>query len=324
MKGDRIMLDEIKKTINNYWWETKICLGKVKGSMLQNRFDFKNIKSIEIETFSFCNRQCWFCPNSFLDRHTGNIEMPEKLYLRILEQLAEINFSETLSFSRYNEPLSQKELILKRIRQARKFLPNATLTTNTNGDYVTQEYIDDLCTAGLNSLNIQYYLQENEEFSTINVLEYFEKLSAKIGLAYRICREQEGRIEIEFNHPKMKIIARARDFRKNGCTRGDSLETIAKTKRKTGCLVPYTAVFIDYNGCVMPCCNLRSDFPAHKKYILGDCNNEPLNEIFNNTKTLSFRKNVKGYPRIDMCKNCNFASGYYGYLKDLAYIRERQ
>lgn len=292
---------------------------------LRNDFDFKNIKSIEIETFSFCNRQCWFCPNSIIDRHSNNIEMKENLYLHILEQLAEINFSGTLSFSRYNEPLSQRALILKRIRQARDFLPNATLTTNTNGDYLSKDYIDDLCDAGLNVLNIQHYLQENEKFETDNIKKSFEKISKKIGSEYKVSREQHNRIEAEFNYPGMKITARARDFKKNGCTRGNSLETIAKRKRGTGCLIPYISVFIDYNGQVVPCCNLRSDFPSHTRFILGDCNSKKLREIFNNRKTRNFRKKVKeNPPRIDVCKNCNFCDDYELYLSDLNYVMERQ
>ena len=33
---------------------------------------------IEIEIFSYCNRKCWFCPNSFVDRRSENLIMPEE------------------------------------------------------------------------------------------------------------------------------------------------------------------------------------------------------------------------------------------------------
>lgn len=318
------MLNAIKEKMGECKWKCKIYLGKLKGSTLPNDFDFINLKNIEIETFSFCNRQCWFCPNSFIDRHTQNIEMSEKLYLSILEQLAEIHFAGTLSFSRYNEPLAKRELILTRIKQAREFLPNAILTTNTNGDYLTKDYIDALCDAGLNSLNIQHYLQKNEVFEAKSIKKSFAQVAEKLGLEYRISREISGRIEAEFIYPNMQITARARDFRKNGCTRGDSLTTIEKTNRSTGCLIPYIALYIDYNGQIVPCCNLRSDFAPHKRYVLGDCNNESLREIFNNKNTLTFRKNVKGWVHIDVCKNCKFHDGYVGYMEDMDYIRERQ
>lgn len=53
----------------------------------------KDLHLIEIELFSFCNRTCWFCPNSVIDRRSKNIEMSEKTYLSILEQLRDIEFN---------------------------------------------------------------------------------------------------------------------------------------------------------------------------------------------------------------------------------------
>ena len=104
----------------------------------------KNLKLIEIETFSFCNRKCWFCPNSFVDRISENNIMKESTYLGLIGQLSEIDFAGELTYSRYNEPLAKKDIILKRIRQARQRLPNATLRTNTNGDYLNRQYVEDL------------------------------------------------------------------------------------------------------------------------------------------------------------------------------------
>ena len=85
--------------------------------MKTNKEFFKeNLKLIEIETFSYCNRKCWFCPNAVIDRITTNNIMPEEVYLDLISQLQEINYSGELTYSRYNEPLSQRELIIKRIK----------------------------------------------------------------------------------------------------------------------------------------------------------------------------------------------------------------
>ena len=66
------------------------------------------LKLIEIETFSYCNRKCWFCPNSTIDRHSGSTAMPEEMYLSIINQLSEIDYSGEITYSRYNEPLAFK------------------------------------------------------------------------------------------------------------------------------------------------------------------------------------------------------------------------
>ena len=113
------------------------------------------LKLIEIEVFSFCNRKCWFCPNSYIDRKSDTVLLPETAYLSILDQLSEIDYDQEITYSRYNEPLSKKEIILKRISQAREYLPKAKLRTNTNGDYISLDYIHQLRDAGLNELFIQ-------------------------------------------------------------------------------------------------------------------------------------------------------------------------
>ena len=80
---------------------------------------------IEIEIFSYCNRKCWFCPNSFIDRKSENLIMPEEKYLSILQQLKDMNFEGEIAYSRYNEPLSHKDNFIKRLEQAREYLPKA-------------------------------------------------------------------------------------------------------------------------------------------------------------------------------------------------------
>src|SRR5262245_6641940 len=96
-----------------------------------------SVKVVEIEIFTYCNRACWFCPNSKIDRRSSNNYMDEALYLRILSELAEIDYCGIVNFNRYNEPLADR-VILDRLRQARALLPKATLQTYTNGDYLTR------------------------------------------------------------------------------------------------------------------------------------------------------------------------------------------
>lgn len=68
----------------------------------------QSVKLIEIEVASFCNRKCWFCPNSFVDR-TQNVRFDESVYAKIIKDLAQIDYSGMLNFHRFNEPLADKE-----------------------------------------------------------------------------------------------------------------------------------------------------------------------------------------------------------------------
>ena len=105
---------------------------------------FGNLKLAEIEIFNYCNRTCEFCPNETIDRKSKVIELPEACFLNTLQELKKDNFSGYVTFSRYNEPLSQDKLLKKRAKQVREYLPNVTLIFNTNGDFLSKRRLDGL------------------------------------------------------------------------------------------------------------------------------------------------------------------------------------
>jgi biotin synthase-like enzyme len=194
----------------------------------------KQLNLIEIETFSYCNRKCWFCANSIIDRHSSNNTMPEDMYLSILNQLSEIDYDKEITYSRYNEPLAYKEIILKRISQARKILPKAKLRTNTNGDYVTFEYINELRDAGLNELFIQQYLANNEQYDHVKMKKRMIEKIKKLGVEYVIISDVDNHrieydliIEGRFYEEDKKRNAHRERFVEFGCIKpektGDNL-----------------------------------------------------------------------------------------------------
>src|SRR5947207_599758 len=70
-----------------------------------------SVKFVEIETFTYCNRKCWFCPNATIPARqdkAGNRYMDEDLYLRILRDLGSIEYDGQIQFGRYNEPLADR------------------------------------------------------------------------------------------------------------------------------------------------------------------------------------------------------------------------
>src|SRR5271168_5224699 len=69
------------------------------------KFLFKKfVDLVELENHSYCNRTCWFCPNSFLDRRGPNLVMSDGLYSKVLDDLASIDYSGTLVWAGYHEP----------------------------------------------------------------------------------------------------------------------------------------------------------------------------------------------------------------------------
>src|SRR5215216_4357478 len=88
-----------------------------------------HVELVEVETTSYCNRTCSFCPNSFIDRRSEKLTMPETTWQAILEGLREVDYNGTIVWSRYSEPLSERR-ILDRIREVREAAPRIRVCIN--------------------------------------------------------------------------------------------------------------------------------------------------------------------------------------------------
>ena len=81
-------------------------------------------------------------------------------------------------------------------------LPKATLRTNTNGDYITRDYIEELCDIGLDQIWIQQYLANEERYEHSKVKEKMLTKLNKIGLPYETLVDIDGcKIEYDLSHP---------------------------------------------------------------------------------------------------------------------------
>tara|TARA_Y100001951_G_scaffold83919_1_gene73062 strand:- start:677 stop:1570 length:894 start_codon:yes stop_codon:yes gene_type:complete len=274
---------------------------------LTNKKLFKNnLKLIEIEIFSYCNRICWFCPNSFIDRRTTNIEMKDDHYEKILTDLAEIDYAGEITYSRYNEPLSHRDIFIRRIKRAREFLPNAILKTNTNGDYVTRDYIKELNDIGFNQLWIQQYLGKNEKYDHERMRKFMNNKVKKLDLDYTVLTDIENcRLEYDLLYGNMTIHLRARNFELDGSSRGEAVPLAQGYVRTQLCEQVHNNMYIDYNGTVMICCALRSDVPRHENGIMAHVDNDRLWDIWRNEKYEPWRKHhMKNGPKKGVCKSC--------------------
>jgi len=280
----------------------------ITGDKMDTKQWFKNqLKMIEIEVFSYCDRKCWFCPNSFIDRQSTNILLDTDQYLNILEQLKEIDYDQEITYSRYNEPLSHKAIILERISQARQYLPKAKLRTNTNGNFLTTEYIYELRDAGLNELFIQQYLANDEEYDHFRVKSRMLKKISRLDLDAKLITDIPGqRIEYDLSIPGMTIHIRARNFAIEGTSRTDEVAEYNKDYVRTApCMQPFNNMYIDYNGYVMVCCNTRSDIPEHANGVMAHVSEDKLWNIYMKEKYNSWREHLKDEsPKSGICSGC--------------------
>tara|TARA_R100000005_G_C4983019_1_gene192195 strand:- start:692 stop:1564 length:873 start_codon:yes stop_codon:yes gene_type:complete len=278
----------------------------------------QQLKMIEIEVFSFCNRQCWFCPNSYIDRRTVNNIMPVDNYLNILNQLKEIDYDQEITYSRYNEPLSHREIITERISQARNILPNAKLRTNTNGDYVTKDYIEELRDCGLNELFIQQYLANDELYDHEKIKSKMLKKMNFLGLEYDVITDiPNHRIEYDIKISGITVHLRARNFSIEGTARTKKVLTFNDEYIRTqSCKQPFNNMYIDYNGSVVVCCNTRSDIPEHENGVMGNIQDQKLWDIYSSNRYDYWREHLKDdSPKSGICEKCKIDVNFNEFIE---------
>jgi radical SAM protein with 4Fe4S-binding SPASM domain len=264
---------------------------------------FNDVRMVEIEISNYCNRTCSWCPNSFIDRRSNKIDMDEYLYLKILKELRDKNYSGTISYSRYNEPTADKDLLIKRLNQARELVPGARLVTNTNGDYITKDLLDRI---EIDELSIMDYDNKGEEaiISKMNKfgIDILKKVKNNI---YGVFNRSNGRvikIVYSVNWPKEASIG----------NRGTSLKEYIKDGERTKpCYEPTYFIGVDYTGAIVPCCEFRGDYNPHSEMVLGNVNDSSLQEIYESPKATKFRSDVADSKFGNFCKYCTKGEGRY-------------
>jgi radical SAM protein with 4Fe4S-binding SPASM domain len=281
---------------------------KTAGSRAESKAVFaSSVRQVELEVSTYCNRTCWFCPNSRIDRRSTNHYMDEGLYLRILSELAEISYGHIITYNRYNEPLADR-IILQRLRQARTALPQACLSTATNGDYLTRPYLDELQDAGLNRLFIMTYLGNDEPFSDASMLTRMTSKALELGLRCEFTEATAGvRYSAALTYHGMDVYLEARNFAVVGTDRG-KLVAMPPYVRTSWCPVVFTDLVIDWNGRVVPCCNIRSDAPEHANYVVDDLSTgRSIFESFAASNLVNWRRSLFNFeskqPPCDSCRH---------------------
>jgi radical SAM protein with 4Fe4S-binding SPASM domain len=268
----------------------------------------QNLKGIEIEIHNYCNRRCSFCSNRFADR-SEYMELDENAYMNVIKDLASIAFCGVVSFSRYNEPLAKPKLLKQRVNQARHWLQENKLVLNSNGDFLNAENLEGL---NINELSVMDY----DNRGSARCLRRLEEFGAEI---------IDCRSDCILAHFKKITIAYFTNWLE--CAelydRGGALQDLSISQRAVPCLYPSRYAAIDFNGNVMPCCDLRSDIEDHKSFVLGNVENQSILDILSSEKAKVFQVRMAGQPPYPgPCEHCQRKLGRYirddpGILYDL-------
>ena len=266
-------------------------------------------RMVELEIHSYCNRVCPWCPNRDGSRkhHT---EMPERMYMKILNELKDNGFNGVVSYSRYNEPMSHPELFKKRVAQAKHTLPNSLLVSNTNGDYLSFDNLNGLL---IDELTVMDYECKGERACmtkmmscgiTIDKVDYPYIHGRFYGMKVLYFVDWTKHVELEDRGGSLNL-SQDRIIKKMKCKNDNTIRTRA-------CFEPTYFIGIDYDGNVTPCCHIRAE--NHIPYVLGNVGSDSLVDILRSERACLIRDTAQDGRMIQVlspCQHCQKDEGRY-------------
>jgi hypothetical protein len=271
------------------------------------------VVNVVVEISSHCNRACSYCPVSKVDRASTNKLLPSSIYELILRDLAEISYSEGLCLNLYNEPTSNKALLLERVARAREVLPNARIYFSSNGDYLDRDYVRELAEAGLSELYISVHAPAGKPYDDAYAATRFNDLSRRLEKAIKIDTLRAGEtIQGHVKVEKLPIKIFATNYYTLGSNRGESvaLAPDAWFRRSAPCSRPFNDFTVSYDGTLFPCCQMFVDFSEHaERYAIGKLTDFPtIFAAYASEAMAGWRKELLRFgPKLSPCATCTEA-----------------
>lgn len=236
-----------------------------------------------IETINRCNSTCEFCCANKNAETRPFCRMEQDLFEKIIDQIAEWDYSGYISLFANNEPFMDTRVVDLH-RYIREKLPKAKIKVFTNGLLLTVEKFREIAPY-VDLLIINNYC-ENRKLHK-NVRELYDYLKANPKLHENID------VQINVRYIKEVLTNRA----------GTAPNKKASVKSiKEPCLFPYTDMVVYPNGIVGICC-----CDVKEVTNLGDLNKETVQQVWNGEKAEKFRKQLmNGRNGHKFCAHCDF------------------
>jgi len=264
---------------------------------------------IQIQTVSWCNRSCAFCPSGKFP--VEKTFMPVEVYHRIIDQLCKLDFDGRISPYLMNEPLLDKRLP-ELIAYTRERCPRSWIAINSNGDALSEDLACRLFDAGLNSLDVNAYDSSTQYQAYVTLAEHVVARRSAV-----TC--QVGYSDPTFNGagmPRSSKIIHCRDmafweprFLSKQATPDlqNRSGNVPGSRRLTeplalGCPRPFEQMYLNYRGVAVLCCN-----DWRFEVTMGDTATSTLAEIWHNARYQAYRHHLQQNSRaMPLCDTCDF------------------
>jgi MoaA/NifB/PqqE/SkfB family radical SAM enzyme len=264
---------------------------------------------IQIQTVSWCNRSCAFCPSGKFP--VAKTFMPLAVYHRVIDQLRALKFSGRISPYLMNESLLDKRLP-ELIAYARQQCPESWIAINTNGDALSESLAERLFEAGLNCMDVNAYDDTSQYETHMAMAERVVARHPEIQLT-------SGYLDPNFNAtdlPRHTKLLHCRDMSDWEHRFNDKLDVADLFNRAgnvpgalhlaeplaLGCERPFQQMYVNHRGEAVLCCN-----DWRFEVVMGDTAEASLLDIWNNDKYRTYRDHLRRQDRhLPLCAACDY------------------
>ena len=317
MNTTRVLRDGLKK------------LDRALGTNLldpKRRVRGRRPKMLSVEATSRCNLNCPFClvglqnslpstEHDLLPRGLGTMTM--ELYGKIVEDAVAFGI-EKMQLHFQGEPLLHTGIAdMVRMAKARGLATNMF----TNGLPLTEKLADRLLDAGLDALRFSVDGVSEEVYQKNRVGGQFHRVHRNMQMMVKKVRARKAPIRLEWQMIAMRNneheieAARAMaagigiDFfvKTFAVTDPDAVPRDPRYQRRLhlkACTDIYRAIFVYYNGDVVPCC-----YDLDSKAVMGNLGQQRLTEIWEGPPYTNLRHRIDNAARCpedepELCKSC--------------------
>ena len=157
-------------------------------------------------------------------------------------------------------------------------------------------------------MHVSIYLPHRQTWTLDTAQENVRRFLERIKCQTRKISHGRSTVEGVVDFPGLAITFNCVNYDEVGLNRGEEIDSLVDRSyvRTEPCMQVFHNVTIDYDGTIMPCCNLRGDDPGHKKYVLGKLSDSvSLMDIWTHATFDTWRDGLQAFgQKSGPCKSC--------------------
>jgi hypothetical protein len=261
------------------------------------------IRFIDLQFNNFCNKSCSFCPPQSIYKEKKFKKMSDSTFNNIIKIIKEgleknkIAKNVRICTNRYWEPLSDVDGLIEKTNKIKEILPDSLINLQSNGILFNEKIKEKLQNSKIDELELNLY-----NYDLAKTFEFIKKYFNECEILN--INKSKNRIVLKNKKNKWYLFWDKDSFLKtegNVKNRGSVLLDIYNKERVENCYIPYNILTFEYDGTLMPCCDVYSKVPLHNDCIYGNVNNITFDEIYSKLKSFDWKEH----------KACKFCNAWY-------------